>query len=434
MASPARAIRTRWNRSLLATSPALVSLTGGLLISETADQFGLIAIIWIAITSTGSPAAAGLVVLLSRLPAIVSAPLFGPRFDRLRPEMLTAAGYLVRAGCVITMAALSLSGALNIGAILALCLVMGIVNPLAEVGTRVILPRIVPGQNLESANGVISTAEGFPYLVGPALGGAFVAFGGAPALLLPGAMCLLSAVLTIRLHVPSLAAPAGAPAPARRRGDLLGFGPLFRQPTVRAMVILTIVYFLSYGPLEPAIPVYTRHQLGHGAAAYGAMWSALGAGALVGLVMIPALSRLRPAVVNAAGAVAWGIVLLPLLFVTSLPAALAIMFVGGFVWAPYIATEVSVIQRCVAPEQHGAAFGARRALIVASSPTGAAMGGVLLEHYSSVKVIGISATACILAGGICLALPSVRRARLQPSEPAPRPEVTTQPGQRVMVE
>ncbi len=37
-------------------------------------------------------------------------------------------------------------------------------------------------------------------------------------------------------------------------------------------------YFLSYGPLEPAIPVYTRNHLGAGAGAYGAMWSALGAG------------------------------------------------------------------------------------------------------------------------------------------------------------
>ncbi len=179
---------------------------------------------------------------------------------------------------------------------------------------------------------------------------------------------------------------------------------------MRALLILTVVYFLSYGPLEPAIPVYTRNHLGAGAGAYGAMWSALGAGALVGLLMIPALSRLRAGVVNAAGALLWGIALLPLLAVNMLPAALVIMFVGGLVWAPYVATEVTVIQRCVPPEQHGAAFGARRAVIVASSPTGAALGGVLLEHYSSLSVVGLSAAACIVAGGICLALPSVRDA------------------------
>jgi predicted MFS family arabinose efflux permease len=177
------------------------------------------------------------------------------------------------------------------------------------------------------------------------------------------------------------------------------------------MMILTVIYFLSYGPLQTAIPVFALDRLHTGGAGYGAMWSAMGVGAVAGLVTIPWLSRFRPAVVNSVGCALWGLVLLPLMLVTSLPLALVIMFVGGFIWAPYASTEISVIQDAVPAAQHGAVFGAQRSVIVASSPTGAALGGVLLLHLNSSQVVGLSALACIVGGLFCLSLPSVRHTR-----------------------
>ncbi|MEV0618162.1 hypothetical protein AB0I81_32885 [Nonomuraea sp. NPDC050404] len=85
-----------------------------------------------------------------------------------------------------------------------------------------------------------------------------------------------------------------------------------------------------------------------------------------------------------------------------------ILFVAGFVWAPYVATEVSVVQRRVPRSQHGAVFGARKAPLVIASPSGAAFGGLLLEGMSATSVIVLSSVTCVLAGVACLALPSVR--------------------------
>jgi predicted MFS family arabinose efflux permease len=413
--------RSRWQRSLLARFPGLGTLTGSAILAETADQFAQVAMIWVVLVVTHSPAAAGLVVLCRRAPEIISGPLLGSRFDRWPSVALTVGGYLIRGVSAATIAIMSLLGSLNITMVLALCVVTGIANPLAKVGTRVMLPRIVPETDLQVANGVLTIGDQFPYLVGPALGGALAGFAGTSSLLAPAAMCLLAAILISQVRIgprqgyAGNAGVAGRQAASRSRrpgrASWFGFRPMIATPVIRAMMTLTVIYYVTYGPLLPAIPVYARDHLHTGGAGYGAMWTAMGVGALLGLVMIPRLSRLRPAVVNSVGAALWGVVLLPLVLVHALPAALVIMFVGGFVWAPYAATEISVIQHWVPPDQHGAVFGARRSVIVASSPSGAALGGLLLEHVTSVQVIGLSAIACIVGGAACLAIPSVRKAQ-----------------------
>jgi predicted MFS family arabinose efflux permease len=241
-------------------------------------------------------------------------------------------------------------------------------------------------------------------------------------------MCFVATILILRVKVSSATVPVRRPVVKtsggrKQNGWVAGFAPLVTIPVVRAMMILTVIYYVSYGPLLTAIPLFAQSHLHAGGAGYGAMWSAMGVGALAGLVTVPRLARFRPAVVNSVGAALWGVILLPLVVVYNLPIALVIMFVGGFVWAPYASTEISVIQNAVGNDSHGAVFGARRSVIVASSPSGAALGGLLLEHMSSTTVVGLSALACIVGGFGCLLLPSVRRTMpLAAQIPQPRPE------------
>jgi predicted MFS family arabinose efflux permease len=415
---------------VLGRFPGLGKLTLSSLLSETADQFASVALIWIMLVETGSPGLAGLAVLFRRAPEIVFGPLLGAWFDRWSPVKLTAIGFLIRGVAIGGIALLSVAGTFSVPVVLGLCLVMGITNPLAKVGTRVITPLLIPRRELQVANGVLTIGDQFPYLVGPMLGGSLAGFIGIWSLYIPAVMCLVATVLVLGVRVnPAMAQPVPAvPAKKAKNSFAAGFGPLITVPVVRAMMILTVIYFLSYGPLLTAIPVFAEQNLGAGGAGYGAMWSAMGVGALLGLVMVPRLSRFRPAVVNSVGATAWGLVLLPLVFVHALPLALVIMFVGGFVWAPYASTEISVIQNAVTPEQYGAVFGARRSVIVASSPTGAALGGLMLEHFSSSEVVALSGLACIAGGMLCLFLPSVRATKPVPdpepvlSKPEPEPE------------
>jgi len=403
----------RWRGSILARSPGLRRITLSTLLSGTADQFALIALIWLVFEITGSPAAMGLLVLCNRLPAVISAPLCGPRLDRGNAVKLIISTYVIRALCLAAFPLLFAWDLLTLPVILVLATIVGAAYPLADVGGRMLIPRVVEESDLPSANGLMSMGDQFPYLIGPALGGAFVALAGPSSLLLSAGACLLAGLLMRGMRAGSAAPYAGAEAEAP--AGWFGFRPLLTDPALRALVLLTFVYFLAYGPLEPALPLYSRDFLSAGAVGYGLLWSAIGAGALVGLITVPFLARRRPGVVNAFGAILWGLLLFPLVLVSTLPAAMLILFAAGFVWAPYVATEVSVVQRRVPPSQHGAVFGARKALLVVASPSGAAFGGLLLEGMSATSVIILSSVTCVLAGGICLALPSVRAVRPPPA-------------------
>ena len=178
---------------------------------------------------------------------------------------------------------------------------------------------------------------------------------------------------------------------------------------MRVVLAVTLVYFLAYGPLEPALPIYSRDVLEAGAGGYGLLWSAFGAGALAGLATVPLVRRLRPGLALAGNALAWGTALLPPLVVTGVAPAMLALAVGGSIWAPYVTLESTLLQRLVPPHLLGRVFGVRRAVSAAAVPLGAAGGGLLLDHVPSTAVIGPSAVTCMAAGAAALCVPALHR-------------------------
>lgn len=395
--------------SLLVRSADLRRITVAFVVSTSSDQFTLVALLWYVLQVTNSPLALSAVVLANRVPASLSAPAVGRLLDRLSPVKLMVAHSLARAAFLLVIPVLHAVGLTSLLGIMLPAFCLGLLAPLTDVGVRVVIPRLVPLRELTAANGILAIGEQFPFLVGPALGGVFVGVLGANALLLPALGSVLVARLLRKVGDGSTV-PAGAP-PATQSDETLGtsgFKLLVRNPAVRALLLLTFAYFFAYGPLEPALPLYARDHLHAGGGGYGALWSAVGAGAIAGLVLVKPLSRLRPGIVNAAGAIGWGVLLVPLPWVHSLTPALVVLFFAGVVWAPYIAIEASVIQQLMPPATHGTVFGARRSAMVLASPSGAAVGGAMLRHLPADMVILASGLACVAAGAACLAAKSVR--------------------------
>jgi predicted MFS family arabinose efflux permease len=170
-------------------------------------------------------------------------------------------------------------------------------------------------------------------------------------------------------------------------------------------------YYFVYGPFETASPSYVRVQLGGAEGSYSVLWALFGVGALVSLSLAPRLTRWRPGVVNAAGAVAWGLTMLPLALLDSVPLAAAVFLLGGLVWGPYTTIETTAIQRWTHPSRHGAVFGLQRSLLTTATPLGAAIGAIALEALSPAAVLALSAGGCVLAGLAALASRDLRSAR-----------------------
>jgi predicted MFS family arabinose efflux permease len=384
--------------------PALRRLAAGLLLSRTGDQLTTIALLWFVLDLTGSGAAVGLVLLCAGLPPVVTGPLLGRMLDRWSPRRVMIADNLLRALLVGAVPALHWLGRLDLPLLYGLSKAAGALIPATDVGVRVVLPRLVGSDQLEHANALLSIGDQVSALVGPACGGLLVGLVGVPpVLLLDAASFLAMAALLWPLPDPPATA---APGPAAGSS---GIRAAVAEPAVRVVLAVTLVYFLAYGPLEPALPVYSRDVLGAGAGGYGLLWSAFGAGALAGLATVPLVGRLRPGLALAGNALAWGTALLPLLVVTGIAPAMLALAVGGLMWAPYVTLESSLLQRLVPSHLLGRVFGVRRAVSAAAVPLGAAGGGLLLDHVPSTAVIGASAVTCMLAGAAALCVPALHR-------------------------
>jgi hypothetical protein len=247
--------------------PGMPRLTLTLLLSNSADQFAMLALVWFVLQRTSSAIMMGAVVVCASAPALITAPWAGALLDRRRPQTLIAIDNAARALCLVTIPLLYWLHALSIPILFTLAVLTGMLAPLTYSGTRLLVPRLVPAHALPAANGFLSIGDQIPYLLGPATGGVIVArIGGPASLLVPAGALILAAVLA--LGVTTTGSSRVPPRPGRIRD---GMNQLWRIPALRALTVLTVTYYFAYGPLEPALPMYVKNDLHAGAGAYGLM-------------------------------------------------------------------------------------------------------------------------------------------------------------------
>ena len=377
--------------------PAFQRLWLGLSISYLGDQFTIIALLWFVLQLTGSGAAVGLVILCFDLPGVVTGAMLGRLLDRWQPRLVMGFDNLARAALIAAIPTLFALGVLQLWHVFVLALLAGALSPATAAGVRAFMPHLVEDAALDRANALTAASVQFSYLAGPVAAGVAVTRLGAPwALFVDAASFLLMGLLVLTLPTIARERRAREHAAARR---WLGFGALFSVPSVPALTLLSLVFFFSYGPLEAALPVYSRQTLHSNADGYGLLWTGFGMGAFAGVLTLTRLShRWRPGIALPLIAVLWGALLCPLFFIRQLPLAMLFLGVAGASWAPYTPMEITLLQRLVPPAIRGQVFGARHSLVASAAPLGAAFGGVLLEYLPAPMVIALSGLACILAG------------------------------------
>jgi predicted MFS family arabinose efflux permease len=390
--SPAHALpaATRW----LATAWTLAS---------TADSFLIFVLLWIAQPQGWSGAETAVLVIAMRLPTLAGGVLGGRAVDHFGPIRMMAVDGAARTLLMGGLAIAGIDGTFNMWIVLALGGAAGTTAPLSYAAARTLVPRQVRPELLGKANALLSIGDQLPMLLGAVLtGSALALLGPGPAFVLPLLMMLGVTAIALSLHhSPQYDTGHTKPTtrPARRP----------RAPGVIALIALSVAYHFTYGPYETVLPHYVREQLGSGLGGYTLLWALFGAAALLTLPTAAALSRHRPGLVNATGAIAWGGLMLPLAFTDQLVVAALGFAVAGAIWGPYSAIETTALQRWTDPSEHGRLFGTQRALLAIAAPLGAAAGAVAADHFSPGPILAASAIGCALAGIAACVIPDLRR-------------------------
>jgi MFS family permease len=185
---------------------------------------------------------------------------------------------------------------------------------------------------------------------------------------------------------------------------LVGWRFLQQVPLLLILVVVTLLFSLTYGPLEPALPVLVHDIFHEGARALGFLWSAFALGALAGTLL---WARTRPRwtlrIVVAAIVALWGLFSGALSIAPNFWVSALLLALGGFSYAPYNILFSVWRQRLVPDELRGRVFGAINSVTGVGLPLGQALGGVLLALVGVHWTLAIGGIACMILGVACYA-------------------------------
>ena len=339
------------------------------------------------------------------LPVVAMFLLAGPGLaGRHRPMISVTC--LARALVPALLAALGTAGLLS-GALITAAFLLGSLSVLFDLACQVHIPRIVPAEQLLTANGRLQATVSLAQVIGPGFAGILVGFGGPrTALVTVAALFLLAGAAAAAMQRRADPEPVQAAAPhtSRSRSQIrAGITVMRREPTL----IWTSVQAGWFNMFEQAILIlylaYGAHTLGLGASGVGLSISVGGVGTLLGAMACGrfgarivgprlmsgslGLACLAPALIPVAGTTAHGrLALIGFAFM-----------VYGFGLTVYGVLAVSLRQRLVGHGLLGQVTATSRTLSFGPIPLGALLGGWLGRAIAPGTAI-LVCTALMLLG------------------------------------
>jgi len=347
------------------------------------DFFNYIAMAWLVLQLTGSSLALGSVLVVQALPRAVLMVVGGALADRLSPRLTMLGSMGLRAVVVAPLAALVLTGRVQMWEIYAVAAVFGIVDAFFMPARGSILPNVVADHELEPGNAVLNVTGQASVILGPVLGGLIVAVLGIGWAFAGDATCFVIGFLFI-LWLPTAArAATGAKHPDGGLGGQIAAGIRYAwaEMGIRVtLIVIAVVDFAANGALGVGLPTLVHGRFGAGAEGLGILLGAWGVGATAGALgagFVPPPKRFGWLIVFIC---AWlgvgfvGVGLVPSL----VPAALLMGFtgVGTGVTNTY---AVSWLQRRTDPAMQGRVMSLVMLASMGLTPIAYAASGVIAE-------------------------------------------------------
>jgi len=401
------------------------------LISMTGDWILRVGLVYRVYALTGSTVASALTMASSFLPQVLLgavAGVFADRWDRRRTMIV--ANLLLAAGL---LPLLLVHGAGQVWVVFAVLLFEGIVVQFFSPAEQALLPRLVPDEQLITANAVGGQVQNLARLAGSGLGGVIAAAGGIAAVALGDAASFVISAALIALVAASGRAEAGRRASASlgRRVTVLraeladGLRWAARHPVVRTLMIFVLVTSIGEGIMSTLFAPYVRHVLHGSSQAYGLVAAVQAIGGIAGGVIAASAgrrvsaSRLLGWGAVAFGAVDLGIFLYPLGYVAVWPAAVGMVIVG-VPGALTLAGAMTLFQRSTDDAFRGRVFGALGAVEGVAILAGTLCAGFLGQAAGIIPVLAVQGGGYVVAGlAMLVTLRADRTGRAAPSAARP---------------
>ncbi|HEX8753027.1 MAG TPA: MFS transporter [Solirubrobacterales bacterium] len=380
------------------------------------DRMALVALAFAVLEIGGSASEVGLVLAAGTFPLVATVLAGGVVADRASRRAVMMAADLVRVVSQGALAALLIAGVAKVWMLAALAGVGGAATGFFGPASTGLLPEVVLAEQLQPANALRASATSTGEILGPVVGGVLVAAAGAGwAIGVDAASFAVSAACLAMLRLPARAAAV----PSSFLADLREGWASFRS---RRWVWTFVAYFaignLLWGAWGTLGPIVSARELG-GAAAWGTVLAAMGAGALAGSLLAVRAKPRRPLLF---AALADGLFALPLALLAATPPVVPIAcgaLLSGAGTALGLSVWESTLQRHVPGESLSRVSSYDWFGSLVFYPLGLAIWGPIAAALGTGTSLWLTfglGAALTLA---LLAVPDVRHLRAAPAEAAP---------------
>ena len=344
---------------------------------------------------TGSPFWVAFVGLVRMLPMFVLGAFVGVIADRIDRRLLLMAAMGLLAVTYAVLAVLAITERIDLWHVLTGAFVAGMVWVTDFPARRSMIAEVVQPHRVGIAMGLEMATSNFSRMLGPLAAGGFLATVGIQGAYIAGVVLFVSALL--------MAATLNYSAPVRARSavqPLTNFVEGIRYIRSDAVVVMTLAITVAMNmfafPYNHMVPVIADDKLGAGALGLGLLFSAEGAGATLGSLLIAARAKPQHYTrVYLYGSLLFLVAILMFAFAPWYALALGLLFVGGFGMAAFGTLQSIIIITSSPPEVRGRVLGVL-AVAIGTGPIGALQVGLVADSLGAPLAVTATAVAGIV--------------------------------------
>ena len=372
----------------------------GQLLSQVGDNFVIVAILFLISSLTGSPLAIGILALVATLPQVFLGLIGGVFVDRLDRKLVMITSDIVRGLAVLALLFVQRADQLYILYIVSF--VMVTVGLFFNPARNAVIPNIVSGEILLTANALIQASQIIAVILGASIAGLIIGWLGPDfAFVFDSFSFAVSAATIAIMNIPPL---NSKPSKTKSRviWDQLVEGLLFIKNSfpLRHVMMTTAIATLGFGAIMVLGIVYLREKLGIGAEGFGFLYAFQGLGVVIGGAIIGRFaSNAHSNRVVGSCMVILGMAIIAFAVVPSYPLVLVAVAIVGLSIVAARAALATLTQRLVPDEKRGRVESAVNMVIGASSGTSMVLSG-LLGNLIGVQAVFIAAGAITILSGI----------------------------------
>lgn len=325
----------------------------GQLISLNGTWMQSVAQSWLVYRLTGSGAMLGLVGAFTLLPNLLFGIYGGWLADRFSRQRLLIIVQVLAMGQALVLGTLTVAGWVQPWHILLLALVLGLVQAVETPVRQSFISQLVPREDLPNAIALNSSMFHLARFIGPALAGVLVAWVGEGPVFFLNAISFIGVMLSLFV----LQLPATAALDPKQRGVAglwAGLHYAREHRLTRTLLAMVASVSLLGSAMVVLMPVFVARIFAHGPQTLGIFMGMLGAGSLLGALLLAGkrdFHLLERRVALAALAIGIGLILFALN--TGYGLALVILFAIGLTSTTVFASSNALIQVAVPDHLRG---------------------------------------------------------------------------------